>query len=256
MAGCAPGFRQASEPAAAARRSACSSGSPAASAAREIAAKRVAGADRIDRRDLQRRHLRASPSGVAAMHAVPAQGDDHRAAAGRREGAHACEPVGADQSQRLAVEVELGLVGDDIVGLGEQRRRGSRRKGAVLSSWRRPRPAPPPAPRRRSAAALRAASRRRHPAPARPCATSRQHRALAPGTTAMTFSPSRRPGSAPCRCWHGFRRRRRDRRHPPRAGPVASLANASLPTAPIMRTPRRRAPPPAPGWRLCRPARC
>ena len=85
----------------------------------EIAAERVAGADRVDRRDLQRR------DGKIALRrggddALAAKRDDDGAAGALDEGAHARRPVAARKLQRLGVEVELGFVADDIVGLAAE----------------------------------------------------------------------------------------------------------------------------------------
>ena len=73
MDGCAPGFRQAREPAAAARSSACSRSRPADSPAAEIAAERVAGTNRVDRLDLERLDTN-EVTVLCRQHAVGARG--------------------------------------------------------------------------------------------------------------------------------------------------------------------------------------
>lgn len=95
----------------------------------EIAAKGVAGADRVDRSYLQCRDGEEMV-GSGGQHAVAAERHDDGAACLLSIVAHPRLPVVAGERQRLAIEVELGLVGDGVVGLAEKARRlGAERRG-------------------------------------------------------------------------------------------------------------------------------
>ena len=155
----------------------------------EIAAERVARADRVDRLDLQPLRFRMPPWTAAATPAAPSvttMVGRFRRANSRMRGA----AVGGRRAPELGIGVELGLVGDDIVGqLQELGRFGPERRGVedrdradALGFLQR-------GPDRR----IGISCWRRSQSPFSRCAfltSPGTSEPLAPGTTAMTFSPS------------------------------------------------------------------
>jgi hypothetical protein len=115
MDGCAPGLRQASEPATAARRKASEKREAAINAGGEIAAECVARTHGVYRLDVETVRMKQ----LAVLHSDHAFGPERHDHGLPRLGMHLPQqvfPLVGPQSRLARQELELGLVGDDHVG--------------------------------------------------------------------------------------------------------------------------------------------